>query len=428
MLSLRQEDWDRVAERIAKAEGPIAWAWLAVRERELWHLLVLTVRGCTPSRRRLLRYPNVAFGTDRLAPRTAAKRFREGSVRFRPDSDLVFRPEGHSSAHWHTTEASGLHLTRGDWPRYVARFHRSVNNVNVPDRNDPLTAPGQPYYANLMVAASELLYGVQPAYLGNDLSSNVTVVLPDRRARFRDIRFDEGMTFVRIERGDPAARARLLLRASWREEPEDAEWLSHDQDIDSDEVRIPTQGIPAHMSIAISDPSGFVLDRREWDPARHERPQEVIASAEQIQRWLSEGESTTLECKEDVTSDSARRSFAETVAAFANGFGGVILLGVTKDYHVVGYNPDFSVVDQVTSIVDALVSEPPVLRVDRVDVDGSVVHAVRVEPSDPEGRPHVVREKVYYRANSRTRVAFPSEIRRMTRIAPQPHRLGLLGL
>lgn len=266
MLSLSQEDWDSVGNRIEGAEGPVAWAWMAVREREAWHLLVLTVRGCRPIERRSLRYPKVLFETESLSPEDAARRFREATVRTGAELPFDVRAPGLASVHWQTTEPSGAFLTRGDWPRYVARFSRDVQNVNIPDRNDPLSAPTQPYYPNVMTAAAELLYGVQPAHLGNDLSGNVTVVLPDRRARIRDIRFTSDATVVRLERGLIADG--IALRAAWRDEPEDAGWRFAEAPLDSDELSISTGGIPAHMSIAVADASGAVLDRREWDPNR----------------------------------------------------------------------------------------------------------------------------------------------------------------
>jgi len=425
MLNLAQENWDAAADRIARAEGPIAWAWMGVHDRGEWHHLVLTVRGCMAVPHRKLRYSKFVFETEELTPRTAAKRFREGVVRMSRTTELPFRVEGDASVWWHTTEASGMHLTRGEWPRYVARFSRSLPNLNIPDRNDPLTARGQPYYPNVMTAAAELLYGVQPAHLGNDLSPNVTVVLPDRRARIRDIRFVEGSTVVHVERGRPADD--LQLRAAWREEPEDIPWRSSELPIAAGEITVATEGIPAHMSIAVADRSGAVLDRREWDPARPDRPKDVTVSSEQIQRWITEGESTTLECKQELESDSVKRSLAETVAAFANGAGGVILIGVTNDYRIVGYEPQFSVSDQVSGLIDALVDEPPSVQIESVTVEGAVIHVVRVEASEPASRPHMVNGRPYYRANARTRVAFPSEVRRMTREDRPVTRLGVWG-
>ena len=413
MLNLAQEDWDAVADRIERAEGPIAWVWMAVRERDAWHLLVLTVRGCRRIERRHIRYSNVMFDTEQLSPVDAARKFREATVT--AEGGIVFevRTRSLASVYWHTTEPSGLFLTRGDWPRYAARFSRDVQNVNIPDRSDPLSATGQPYYPNVMTAAAELLYGVQPAHLGNDLTGNVTVVLPDRRARIRDISFVSDAAVVHVERVFPESG--LTVRTAWRDEPEDTQWRFSDAPLVRDEVSIGTGGIPAHMSIVVTDASGTVLDRREWDPNRQERPKDVPVSAEQLQRWIAEGEGATLECKENLSNESVRHSFAETVAAFANGGGGVILVGVTDDYRVVGYNPEFSVSDQVSGIIDSLVTEPPPVRVDPVTLEGLVVYVVRVDQSAPNDRPHMVRGRVYHRANARTRVAFPSEVRRMTR-------------
>lgn len=429
MLSLRQDDWDAVADRIARGEGPIAWAWLAIREAGTWTLLVLTVRGATAVPTRDLRYEGVWFGSQTLSPRVAARRFREGTIGRRSRNAPAFQKvQGQASVRWHTTEPTGLRLTRGDWPRYVAEFRWNLPNLTVPNRYDPLSAPGQPFYPSVMVAAAEILYGVPPADLGNDLSPTVRVVLPDRRARLGAVRFDDGVALVPIEEGTPDSATGLLLRAAWREEPTDTEWRSHDEPAHAGDQRVPTPTIPAHMSIVVMDRDGRILDRREWGPEDRDRPRAVSVSAEQILRWISEGESATLECKQDLGSESVRRSLAETVAAFANGSGGVVLLGVTKEYEVVGYDPDFSVADQVTNLIDDLVREPPALRVDRVPVEGTAVHVVTVDASDPDRRPHMVGGHAYHRANSRTRVGYPGEIRRMTRQERPPRGMSPFGL
>lgn len=49
-----------------------------------------------------------------------------------------------------------------------------------------------------------------------------------------------------------------------------------------------------------------------------------------VLRWLAEGEHQQLEYKRELTVKQTRVSMAETVAAFANGIGGTILVGVAR--------------------------------------------------------------------------------------------------
>ena len=55
-------------------------------------------------------------------------------------------------------------------------------------------------------------------------------------------------------------------------------------------------------------------------------------------RWLGEGEHGQLEYKQTLKEEKTRVSFAETVAAFANGAGGVVLIGVDDEGRPVGYS------------------------------------------------------------------------------------------
>ena len=97
---------------------------------------------------------------------------------------------------------------------------------------------------------------MQPAHLGNDLTGNVTVVLPDRPARIRDISFVSD-TAVHLERLFPGSG--LTVRTAWRDEPEDTRWHFSYAPLVRSEVSIETGCIPAHMSIVVADASGTVL-------------------------------------------------------------------------------------------------------------------------------------------------------------------------
>lgn len=68
-----------------------------------------------------------------------------------------------------------------------------------------------------------------------------------------------------------------------------------------------------------------------------------------------EGEGVQLACKERLGKDH-NRVLAETVAAFANPYGGVIILGREHDATVVGYDPP-KLQDTITSIIRCNVSE-----------------------------------------------------------------------
>ncbi|HLH71601.1 MAG TPA: winged helix-turn-helix domain-containing protein [Candidatus Dormibacteraeota bacterium] len=130
---------------------------------------------------------------------------------------------------------------------------------------------------------------------------------------------------------------------------------------------------------------------------------------DQITAWLMEGEGSRLEYQKSLHDDGARR-FADTVASFANGLGGVILLGVDNDATVVGY--------------DAINTQNAIINLIRSDVREYVepeIHQVRYRHKSiwviriPEGNqpPYQSSGRVMVRANATNRPAIPDEIRRM---------------
>lgn len=428
MIDQTQQNWDEVAKRIARCEGPVAFSWAATTVDGKWQPIVLTVRAATTTKDRFERYPTLWLSTEQVTPRVAAARFRRGSTKARRKPDLTFGPlPGQASVYWHTTETTATHLVRPSWPTFVADFHPTFNAFGGFSRWDPLTAPDRPFYANALAAVAELVHGIPPGALGNDLTPLVRVQLPDRRARFGAISFEDSATVVSVDEGWPASSMNFIARATWREDPGDATWRSADASGEAGVVRIPTEVVPAEMWMALVDPRGRVLDRRGWGPESVNRPQDRALSPEAVERWITEGESTTLECKVELEAESARRGFAETVAAFANGEGGHILVGVTKAYEVAGCN-DPAMGDRLTNIIDDLVQEPPDIRVDRVHVRERDIVVVSVTASSVDRKPHLVRGRPYVRANTRTRRAFPSEVRRMTQPVPADRRFPSLGL
>jgi hypothetical protein len=69
VFSLPEEDWATVTRRVARAEGPIAWSWMAFRNPNTknWELGALCVRGATGTEKRVLRYSSVVIGTEQLS-------------------------------------------------------------------------------------------------------------------------------------------------------------------------------------------------------------------------------------------------------------------------------------------------------------------------------------------------------------------------
>lgn len=416
VLSLSATSWEETAARIAACEGPVAWAWIAARELANWETLVLTVRGATVIDNHLDRYEHVILCSEQLTPEEAAGRFRAGLTGGAHSPQLRFGPlDQTASTYWLTTAPTGVRQLVGEWPRFVADFHISTPHTpNPPGRYDPLTGPGERFHPDVMTGVAEVVYGIPPSLLGNDLSAAIRVVLPDRRARFGAVSFDAGVTAVTIEEGAPGRAAGLRLRAAWRDEADAPRWERLDIPIGSaGAVKLPTRKIPAHAAMAIVDTNGAVLDEHGWSPERGIAPADRGLPSEKVERWVSEGEGLQVEFKRDLDSESARRSFTEVVCAFANGLGGVVLIGVDDDRSVIGYDRPHAVGDQIENIIRNGVRESPRAAVEEVVVRDRRLFVVTVEPSDLDMKPHMVGAEVWLRSGATTFRASPAEVRRM---------------
>lgn len=103
---------------------------------------------------------------------------------------------------------------------------------------------------------------------------------------------------------------------------------------------------------------------------------------------------------------------AETVAAFANGIGGTILIGVEDDGTPVGYAAD-KAADQITNIIGNQVSELPEFFVRVTTVEHRQILVVSGRPSPLHIKPHQVKGRVMVRTWGTTRPATPAQLRQM---------------
>lgn len=170
--------------------------------------------------------------------------------------------------------------------------------------------------------------------------------------------------------------------------------------------------MPSEFVVALLDPQGREVDGRSWDGRFDVSVQEPESLEALVARWLSEGEHGQLEYKQTLKEPKTRTSLAETIAAFANGVGGVVLVGVDDEGTPVGYDAT-KASDQVTNTVFELITEPPDFRMREARIDGKPIIVVQVEASLPHRRPHQVKGRVMVRAFATTRPATPAQLREL---------------
>jgi len=125
----------------------------------------------------------------------------------------------------------------------------------------------------------------------------------------------------------------------------------------------------------------------------------------QVQTWLAQGEGPQIEFKERYTS-----RVIETLAAFANGSGGQVVIGVDNTGHIVGLADPEQVAESVISACREAISPPitPLVSIVR-PAEGAVV----VAQIQPTGRMHGKAGAVLVRHGRQTRKATRDEIRQL---------------
>jgi hypothetical protein len=186
------------------------------------------------------------------------------------------------------------------------------------------------------------------------------------------------------------------------------------------------RGLPARSQLLLSR-EGAWRDDRFLDPVnRQNRPDFSWDSGDRttdIEALISSGEGAAVEFKAQVPAEPhARRSAMKTVAAFANGEGGVIVFGVEKeDGKAVGVSDAPAGSDTVSTLVRAWVAPVPEYELDVVPMGGLslIVLTVRTGSEPPYGI-RVNSELHYFvRRGGTTFPAEPHEVRAVV-LARQP--------
>jgi hypothetical protein len=316
---------------------------------------------------------------------------------------------------WFVTKDEPMRANVNDWPELAVTV---PGEIRAPFPAEPLQSPGQPLYSSWAAAVSELVFerAIEPTRLHQQPGG--VVRLCDRRGRFGALRVTAGTAVVELE-SERESLAGWSVRASWRRDLASAAWESRDIVVESDDdVAIDIGAVPYEMTIVLVDRDGRTIDMRGWE-AGAALPLDNLASLEKrVERWRQDGESREVEFKQALDKPPTRERFAETVAAFANGSGGVVLVGVDDRGEIAGYGRA-KAADQIIQIISTNVADPPAVDIQSIDVEGRPVWVVQVAPSPRTARPHTVRGRIPVRAHATTRYATPQEVREMTAQPPE---------
>jgi len=284
---------------------------------------------------------------------------------------------------------------------------------------DHLVRTGLPVYSSGIAAIAELVYRVPPDEPNIDQTGRLVIALPDRRGRISSLSVARKTLRVELD----GTLSACSLESVWRLLPDAVVWSRRSDRAARGAVDIRTEDLPAEMWLFLKDDLDQVLDTRGWSGTSGDRPANPPLGRAHMQGLLRDGENATVEYKLVLRDDETKRSFARTVAAFSNGLGGVVLVGVSDEGKAVGWSVA-KPRDVIADILRSRVHPFPSYSTRAVKVDGKPIHAVVVDAG--VDRPYRADRVVTIRAHATTRDAESAEIRAIVGYTAPAGRIGLL--
>lgn len=292
-----------------------------------------------------------------------------------------------------------------EWPSilYNTKDEEAKRLIQNFPSNRPLLSPDLPVYPNLEEAVEEVV-GFPSR---STFYSQVTVIVPDYRARLKEItilsrnKVKVSIDFKEIEPTE------LLCKYYYRtidkvchgslkfEKTETEKVIEFDQDI-----RV--------IYFYLITKKGSLLDSRtgmlEYLPPPGVK---FKYTPENVKNLVLMGEGERLEFKRELPKNKVE--LAETIVAFANNRGGIIILGVDDNGRIVGVS-NMKIKDTIYNIVRSYCDPPDIeMKIEEVRVNDKLVIIIEVKEGD--NKPYLVKDRgVFIRAGATDRIASRAEL------------------
>lgn len=267
--------------------------------------------------------------------------------------------------------------------------------------SEPLISPDLPLFPDSRVAIQTFL-GVDPSRHSD--SFGIIFCLPNYGAKIEEVRIGSKEIKVKVQpkaEGVQNIIGKLYCQRGDKMKQEDIEFAN--------EIGSAVIGFrPDFFYLAlISKNSGETLDTRRFHSSWQLISRGIVFDIPEyeILELIRRGESETVEFKREI---GKPEEFAETVVAFANGKGGVVLLGVDDHANIVGL-AERNFEDMITNILRSHCEPQVKYQINGQQLDEKNIIVLRV--GEGKDKPYTVREKgVYIRANATDRVATRYEL------------------
>jgi len=280
------------------------------------------------------------------------------------------------------------------WPIFLGELY-CTNPTRASHIQRIMTKPNLPLYPASSEAIGEffgLLQGQN--YFFNDYGKLV-VVIPDYRARISEFRIGYEQLILEAVSGSVKAES---LRCKVFASNQSNSTSSEDLKLTEGRAKFSLGFDPTKVVAALTDArDGSIIDSRDWsqgfinpDYAKVERP------SQQIRDMIVAGEGKRIEFKGSLDNPS-KDEFLETVIAFSNSEGGLILLGINDNRVPVGYKGDKeNIIKMIRDTCEPII-EPSFKD---YELDGFPILAIEI-PSGQD-RPYVLKYRgvIYVRIGS----------------------------
>ncbi len=292
------------------------------------------------------------------------------------------------------------------WPRELYGISSSPKTrAQIP--NMPLLIPDKPYYPDGRYAIQSIFgkYFRNAAYDGQ-----ILIVLPDYTAKIEEINISSKETSIKISAGKIDRQSligKLFCKGDQNSLSKDILFLDNDQQV----IQVGFMPIFMHFYL-LNRETGEVIDKRliPIQSLGQTVPKGITIeiAEEDIHQYLKQGENERTEFKRELGKDLEIDEFIESIVAFANSFGGVILVGVDDRANVKGID-DNHIQDKISDYLSSRCEPPIKPQMTFGKVDNKTVLIVHVEQGN--NKPYLLRGKgIYVRAGATDRLASRIEL------------------
>jgi len=266
--------------------------------------------------------------------------------------------------------------------------------------SEPIVTPDLPLFPDSRTAIEKFI-GIDFSHYSEPYG--IILCLPNYGAKIEEVNI--GSKEIRVKVQAKTEKIENIVGKIYCRK--DGETKQEDIAFEAETASIAIGLMPDFFNLAlVSKGSGEILDTRRFYSS-WELPRGIVISIPEYEllELIRHGETETVEFKEDI---GKPEELAETAVAFANGEGGIILLGVDNHANIVGVGQR----DYEGTITNILRShcEPQIdYEIDRRQLEEKTIILLRIHKG--EDKPYTVREKgVYVRANATDRVATRYEL------------------